>query len=63
MFRRFAREYGEERALALMKKTFEQEYPAKGMAFAMGTHSKYPDVWLLVGVLRLDEVRQLTMGV
>jgi hypothetical protein len=63
MYRRFASQYGETRALSLMKKTFEQEYPAKGMAFAMGTHSRYPDVWLLVGVLRLDESKQLAMVV
>lgn len=62
MFFRFEKEYGEARALELMKNTFGQEYPAKGMAFAMGTHSQYPDVWLLVGVLRLDVVSQFSMS-
>jgi len=63
MFRKFSARYGEKHALELMKKTFEIEYPTKGIAFAMGTHSRYPDVWLLVGVLRVDEPAQLTMRV
>jgi len=63
MYRRFSRDYGVEHALSLMKKTFEEDYPAKGMAFAMGTHSRYPDTWLLVGILRLDEISQLRLGV
>ena len=41
-------------ALASMGKTFGQEYPSKGMVFAMGTHSRRPNQWLLVEVLRLD---------
>ncbi|MGH6879591.1 hypothetical protein [Hypericibacter sp.] len=62
MFRRFSEQYGELKTLDLMKKTFEKEYPQKGMVFAMGTHSRYPDVWLLVGVLRVDETTQLPMA-
>lgn len=61
MFRNFSRQYGEDETLSKMKKVFEIEYPEKGMAFAMGTHSRYPDVWLLVGVIRLDEIRQFSM--
>ena len=41
--------------------TFNEEYPRKGMAFAMGTHSKYPNSWLLVGILRVDYSDQLQM--
>ena len=37
-------------ALASIEKTFGEEYPKKGMAFAMGTHSRRPDQWLLVRV-------------
>lgn len=62
MYRNFARQYGEPETLAKMKTTFERDYPARGMAFAMGTHSKYPDVWLLVGVLRLDVMTQMSLG-
>jgi hypothetical protein len=63
MFRNFSRQYGEERAIALMKQTFEKDFPKRGMAFAMGTHSRYPDIWLLVGVLRLDVPDQLGLAV
>jgi hypothetical protein len=63
MFRNFSHEYGEERTLALMKQTFEKDFPKRGMAFAMGTHSRYPDIWLLVGVLRLDVPDQLGLAV
>lgn len=58
MFYKFRNLYGEVSALEKMKETFENLYPSKGVAFAMGTHSKYPKTWLLVGILRLDENRQ-----
>jgi hypothetical protein len=48
-------------ALASIETTFGKEYPQKGMVFAMGTHSRRPDQWLLVGVLRLDRPEQLSM--
>jgi hypothetical protein len=44
-----------------MQRVFGEEYPAKGMLMAMGTHSLYPDTWLINGVVRLDEVEQLTL--
>jgi hypothetical protein len=47
--------------LASIEKTFGAEYPNKGMAFAMGTHSRRPDQWLLVGVLRLNRSEQLSL--
>lgn len=61
MYFKFSRRYGEQGALDRMMETFNNEYPEKGMVFAMGTHSRYPGTWLLVGVLRLDIVRQLNM--
>ncbi|MBN9511701.1 MAG: hypothetical protein J0I21_21650 [Alphaproteobacteria bacterium] len=51
---RRSKRLGQDAALESMRKTFNEDYPARGMAFAMGTHSLYPKVWLLVGVLRLD---------
>ena len=48
-------------ALASIEKTFGEEYSNKGMVFAMGTHSRRPDQWLLVGVLRLDRPEQLSL--
>jgi hypothetical protein len=44
-----------------MAKTFNEEYPAKGMAFALGNMAKRPQTWHLLGVLRLDEQRQKDM--
>jgi hypothetical protein len=53
---------GARGALASMEKTFRQDYPSQGMVFAMGTHSRRPEQWLLVGVLRLDRVNQMSLG-
>lgn len=53
--------YGEEKALSEMERVFGEEYPTKGILFAMGTHSQYPDTWLMNGIIRLDEVRQPTL--
>lgn len=53
--------YGETRALADIQKTFGEDYPKKGMLLAMGTHSLYPETWLINGVIRLDDVKQQTL--
>lgn len=53
--------YGETQALEMMMKRFGEEYPEKGMTFAMGTHSRYPEKWLINGVIRTDEVTQLSL--
>ena len=50
-----------KKALKLMDETFNLEYPKNGMVFAMGTHSRYPSKWLLVGVIRLDEEDQIPL--
>ena len=63
MFYGFQRRYGEPRALAEMDRVFNHNYPSKGVVFAMGTHSLFPDVWLLVGVLRLDRTEQLLLAI
>lgn len=62
MFYGFERRYGPDRALEDMDRVFNEIYPTKGMAFAMGTHSRFPDIWLLVGVIRLDRVRQFELS-
>lgn len=61
-FFNWRRAYGEIAALKLMQERFGEEYPAKGMAFALGTHSQRPKQWLLVGVLRMDAPKQLGLG-
>jgi hypothetical protein len=60
---RRTKESGRDAALKSMEKTFNEDYPTKGMAFAMGTHSLYPKVWLLVGVIRLNPLPpQMSLG-
>lgn len=53
--------YGSERAIREMTKAFGDEYPNKGMLFAMGTHSIYPDTWLINGVIRYDTSLQIPL--
>ena len=60
-FYNWRKEYGEQDALSKMLRVFGEEYPTKGMLLAMGTHSLYPDRWLVNGIVRLDEVSQLTL--
>jgi hypothetical protein len=55
--------YGEDSALKRMHKAFGEDYPEKGMVFAMGTHSLYPDKWLINGVIRLDEIKQTSLDI
>ncbi|WP_206453678.1 hypothetical protein [Aurantimonas marina] len=57
-FFKWSREYGEKKALAEICRVFGEEYPERGMLLAMGTHSLYPDVWLVNGVIRLDQIQQ-----
>lgn len=55
------RTLGEQKAIDQMRKCFGEDYPKKGMLLAMGTHSRRHDQWLINGVVRLDEVAQLTL--
>lgn len=61
MFYNLSKTYGCQAALQMMDETFNRRYPKKGMVFAMGTNSKRPKQWLLVGVLRLNKVDQLPL--
>jgi len=63
MFYSFEHRYGTESALREMDHVFNDVYPSKGMAFAMGTHSRFPNIWLLIGVIRLNRVTQLSLAV
>ncbi|MEY9604635.1 hypothetical protein AB7M74_000180 [Bradyrhizobium japonicum] len=58
MFWRWKKMYGETEALRRMAKVYNEDYPAKGMVFALGNMAKRPQTWQLLGVLRLDEVEQ-----
>ena len=57
-FSKLSRSYGVSGVLDHLNNEYNVRYPAAGMAFAMGTHSQRPGQWLLIGVLRLDEVKQ-----
>lgn len=56
------RAHGEEGGLQSLKQTYEEEYLAKGMRFALGTHSRRETQWLMVGVLRVDDQTQTELG-
>lgn len=60
-FYKRSRGRGAVHALESMARTFNVDYAAKGMCFAMGTHSRFPKTWLLVGVVRVDEVHQASL--
>jgi hypothetical protein len=55
MFWRWRELYGEQDALNRMADVYNDEYPSKGMAFALGNQAKRPQTWQLLGVIRLDE--------
>jgi hypothetical protein len=50
--------YGERKALSEMIRVFGDEYPKKGMLLAMGTHGQRNWQWMIIGVLRMDEIVQ-----
>lgn len=50
--------YGEERALTEMTRVFGDEYPSRGMVLAMGTHGQRNWQWMIIGIIRLDEIQQ-----
>ena len=58
---RWTKEYGQDHALSEITRVFRDEYPSKGMLLAMGTHSQYPNTWLINGVVRLDDIKQATL--
>ncbi len=41
---------------------FNDEYPRKGMAFAVGNVAARPQTWMLLGIIRLDEIAQGELG-
>lgn len=55
------REGSEQAALNWMIKTFNEDYPQKGMLFCVGNMAKRPQTWQLLGVLRVDESAQASL--
>jgi hypothetical protein len=58
MFWRERNRRGDKAALEWMNAKFNEEYPRRGMVFAIGNQAKRPHVWQLLGVIRLDEAHQ-----
>ena len=63
MFWRECKRTNENEALKWMAQTFNEEYPRKGMVFAMGNQAKRPQTWQLLGVIRFDEPVQGELSV
>lgn len=57
-FKRLKEMVSEQEALNWMQQKFGEEYPRTGMALAMGTHRRWPDQWLVNGVIRMTETTQ-----
>ncbi len=58
MFWGWRRKHGEAETLRRMSEVFNDEYPKRGMVFAIGNQAKRPKTWQLLGVIRLDEMKQ-----
>lgn len=54
-FFNWARIYGEDKAIRMMEHTFGEVLPERGLYFAMGTHSRWPDKWLINGLIQLKQ--------
>jgi len=52
---RWSKKMGEAETLRRLLGRFNDDYPARGMAFAIGNQAKRPQTWQLLGV---DEVLQ-----
>jgi len=62
MFYNQRRRTNETDALKWMDQTFNDVYPKRGMAFAIGNMAKRPQTWQLLGVVRLDEFKQAELN-
>ncbi|MDA4848049.1 hypothetical protein [Hoeflea poritis] len=60
-FFNWSRTYGEAKALSKMQQQFGRNLPQKGLMFAMGTHSRWPDTWLINGLIQIKEPDQSTL--
>lgn len=54
-------QYSEQDTLNRIQKRFGEEYPKKGMLLAMGTHSLFPERWLINGIVRVNQSTQGTL--
>lgn len=60
-FFKWQRQYGDADTLRRMSGLYNDDYPRRGMVFALGNMGKRPQTWQLLGVIRLDVTGQLKM--
>lgn len=60
-FFRLRHQYSEQAALRHLDRVYNEEYPQRGMVFAVGNMAKRPQTWQLLGVIRLDLSGQLRL--
>lgn len=51
MFWGWRQKHGEAKTLRRMSEVFNDEYPKRGMVFAIGNQAKRPRTWQLLGVI------------
>lgn len=66
-YNRFERTYGQNEAIQALRKKYEDEYMRAGLALGFSTHKRRnaefntENQWLLVGMIRLNEVSQQSL--
>jgi hypothetical protein len=60
-FFKWRNEYGEQDALKRMQHQFGEVLPERGLYFAMGTHSRWQETWLINGLIQLPKTNQPSM--
>lgn len=60
-FWKWREKYGETRALEHLSARYNDEYPKKGVVFALGNVLKRPQIWQLLGVIRADATFQTSL--
>jgi len=58
MFWRWQAQFDQTETLRRMSGVYNDEYPRRGLAFAVGNQAKRPQTWQLLGVIRLNEMWQ-----
>lgn len=61
MYWRESNRNSEAEAIKWMEHVFNEEYPKRGMVFAIGNQAKRRQTWQLLGVIRLDELYQVDL--
>lgn len=60
-FFKWRKTYGEEKTIQQMKHQFGEILPNRGLYFAMGTHSRHQDTWLINGLIQLKSSEQISL--